>query len=99
MLSGPHLPASSVVVQIHECPGVPLLSLFGIHKDLAEAHGMFHMVAAASPVEGALGVPRRALLGGIAGARVQLALAAGSRQRVNNSSRRDGVDEGYFSAA
>lgn len=94
----PHLPAGSVVVQVHERPGVPLLPLLGIHKGLAEAHGVLHVVTAATPVKRALGVPRRALLGGIAGAGVQLALAAGSRQRVNHTSRGDGVHEGHLAA-
>lgn len=54
----PHLPASLVVVQVHECPGVPLLPLLGVHKGLAETHGVVHMVAAATPVKRALGVLR-----------------------------------------
>lgn len=95
----PHFPSSSVVVQVHERPGVPLLSLLGVHKGLAEAHGVLHVITAATPVERALGIPRRALLGGIAGAGVQLALAAGSCQRVNHTGRGDGVHEGHFAAA
>lgn len=86
-------------MQVHERPGVPLLSLLGVHKGLAEPHGVVHMVTAATPVESPLGVPRRALLGGIAGAGVQLALAAGSCQRVNHTGRGDGVHEGHLAAA
>lgn len=86
-------------MQVHERPGIPLLPLLGVHEGLAEAHRMLHVVTAAAPIEGALGVPRRALLRGIAGAGVQLALAAGSRQCINHTRRGDGIDEGRLTAA
>lgn len=94
-----YLASGSVVVQVHEGPSVPLLPLLGVHKGLAEAHGVVHVVAAAAPAEGALGVPRRALPGGVAGAGVQLALAAGACQRVDHAGRGEGVHEGHLSAA
>lgn len=75
-----YLAAGSVVMQVHERPSVPLLPLLGVHKGLAEAHGVLHVVAAAAPAEGALGVPRQALPGRVAGAGVQqLPLTAGPR--------------------
>lgn len=94
----PHLPASSVVVQVHECTGIPLLPLLGIHEGLAEAYGMLHMVTTASPVEGAFGILWWALLAGITGARIQLTLAAGLGQCVNHSSWGDSVDKGHLTA-
>ena len=86
-------------MQVHEGPGVPLLPFLGVHEGLAEAHGVLHVVTAAAPVEGALGIPRGALLSGIAGAGVQLTLAAGPRQRVHHTGRGDGVHEGHLAAA
>lgn len=94
-----HLSPGSVVVQVHERSGVPLLPLLGVHEGLAEAHGVLHVVAAAAPAEGAPGVPGRALLGGVAGAGVQVALAAGPGQRVHHAGGGEGVDEGHLPAA
>ena len=86
-------------MQVHERSGVPLLPLFGVHEGLAEAQGVVHVVAAAAPAEGPPGVPGRALLGGVAGAGVQVALAAGSCQGVNHAGGGDGVYEGHLAAA
>lgn len=87
-------PSCTIVVQVHERSCIPLLLLLGINKRLSELDGMVHVVTTATPVKGPFGIMWWAFFSRIAGARVQLALTAGSGQCVDHACWGDGIHKG-----
>lgn len=49
-------PSCTIVVQVHECSGIPLLLLLGVNKCLGELDSMVHMVTTAAPIKGPFGI-------------------------------------------
>lgn len=94
-----HLPSCTVVVEVHQRPGVLPFPFLGIHEGPGELNAIVNVVAAAAPVEAALVVLGRALLLGVTGAGLQLSLAARPRDGKHNASGGDGVDERGLPAA
>lgn len=92
-----HLPSSSVVVKVHQCPGIFSLPFFGIHKGSGKFNAIVNVVTAATPVKMAFAVLGSAFLLGITGAGFQLPLATCPGDGKNNSSRGDGVYKSRFS--
>lgn len=87
-------PSCTIIVQVHERSCIPLLLLLGINKCLSELDGMVHVVTTATPVKGPFGIMWWAFFSRIAGARVQLALTAGSGQCVDHACWGDGIHKG-----
>lgn len=92
-----HLPSSSVVVKVHQRPGIFSLPFFGIHEGSGKFNAIVNVITAATPVKMALAVLGRAFLLGITGAGFQLPLATCPGDCKNNSSRGDGVNKSRFS--
>jgi len=91
-----HLPSSSVVVKVHQRSRVFSFPFLGVHEGSGKFNAVVNVIAAATPVEVALGVLGRAFLLGIAGAGFQLPLAACPGDGKNNSSGGDGVYKSRF---
>ena len=80
-----HHPPAAVIVQVHQRPRVFDLLLLGVHEGLGELDAVVDVVAAAAPVKVAPVVAGPAPLVGVAVARLELPLAAGSGNGIDHS--------------
>lgn len=90
---------AAIVVEVHEGSSISDGPLPGIYEGFGKLDAIVDVIAAAAPVElppVVLGPPAFV---GVTVAVLELPLAAGPRERVHNSRRGDGVDEGRFAAA
>lgn len=92
-------PAGAVVVEVHERPGVPDDFLARVDEEPREVAAVLDVVAAAAPVEVASTVAPLADLRRVAGAALQLALAARTRYGVHDGGRGEGVHDSRLSTS
>lgn len=94
-----HHSSATIVVQIHECPGVLHHPLSGVNKGLGKFDAIVDVVTASAPVEVAPLVAGLAALVPVTIADLDVALTARPGDGVDHSGRRDGVHKCCFSAA
>lgn len=95
----PYCSAAAIVVKVHKRSSISDRPFPGVYEGFSELDAIVDIIAAAAPVELPPVVLEPPTFVRVAVAVLELPLAAGPRERINDSRRGDGVDKRRFSAA